>query len=36
MAILVDKCEFGNKNLEWIGFVIDENSTVTMKKSSES
>ena len=36
MANLVDKCEFGNKNLEWIGFVIDENGIVTVKKSSES
>ena len=33
MAILADKCEFGSKNLEWTGFVIDENYD---EKNSES
>ena len=36
MAISVDKCEFGCKEVEWLGFVISEYGTTPMQKKADA
>ena len=36
MAISVNKCKFGCKEVEWRGFVINEYGTITMHKKTDA
>ena len=36
MAIPVDKCNFGCKKVEWLGFVINEYGTTPMQKKTDA
>ena len=36
MAILVNKCKFGFKEVEWLGFVINEYGTIPMHKKTDA
>ena len=36
MAISIDKCKFGCKEVEWLGFVINEHGTTPMQKKTDA
>ena len=36
MAISVDKCKFGCKEVEWLGFIINEYSITPMQKKTDA
>ena len=36
MALSVDKCKFGCKEVEWLRFIINENGTTPMKKKTDT
>ena len=36
MAISVDKCKFGCKEVEWMGFIINEYGKIPMKKKADA
>ena len=36
MAISVDKCKFGRKKVEWLGFIINEDGIIPMQKKTDA